>query len=313
MPGIAFLFKKRFHPARMDNQKKLFVAEQKITERQEREINFANEVKKEREIAEYESMNSSQGHDLRGSALKFMYSMPQSKNKNDNSSSSNNNSANSGNSFEPTLDANGDDPQVQLFKQKLLKKAQGNKEDEDNVNQIEYSAEIQQKNEEELYIKSHKNNHIAQSALERELGLKQRAAPTYEEQQQRHAFLHNAPIEGTYAKNMKVKHKPFNAIVRNVMCLRCGEWGHQSGDRECALKDHNPQDYVRQMREDPMSHMYRNSSSGNSRQNISSISADDGYESDPEAQFLASLSKREKKLLLIKLQVLFTYHFVVFS
>lgn len=28
--------------------------------------------------------------------------------------------------------------------------------------------------------------------------------------------------------------------LRNVRCMRCGEWGHQSGDRECALKDFNP-------------------------------------------------------------------------
>jgi hypothetical protein len=31
--------------------------------------------------------------------------------------------------------------------------------------------------------------------------------------------------------------KPFEVEVRNVRCLRCGNYGHQSGDRECPLKD----------------------------------------------------------------------------
>ena len=47
-------------------------------------------------------------------------------------------------------------------------------------------------------------------------------------------------------------HKPFNEVIRNVCCLRCGSWGHYSGDRECPLKDHNPLDQERQAREDPM-------------------------------------------------------------
>ena len=31
--------------------------------------------------------------------------------------------------------------------------------------------------------------------------------------------------------------KPFNVEVHNVKCLRCGNYGHQSGDRDCPLKD----------------------------------------------------------------------------
>jgi CBF1 interacting corepressor len=44
---------------------------------------------------------------------------------------------------------------------------------------------------------------------------------------------------------VKVTFKPFNKEVRNVRCMRCGEWGHRSGDRECSLKDFNPHDAAR--------------------------------------------------------------------
>ena len=102
---------------------------------------------------------------------------------------------------------------------------------------------------------------------------------------------------------------------RNVQCARCGEWGHRSGDRECALKDYNPNDYERQRREDPMQAFISNnntttttsssrSSSGGVLKMVTSPAfVDENGESDPEAEFLASLTRREKALLLKKLQV----------
>jgi len=58
--------------------------------------------------------------------------------------------------------------------------------------------------------------------------------------EEKFAFLKNAPIVAEYAKNVRVTHRPLGIEVRNVKCARCGEWGHTSGDRECALKDVNP-------------------------------------------------------------------------
>lgn len=101
-----------------------------------------------------------------------------------------------------------------------------------------------------------------------------------------------------------------------------------SGERECPLRDYNPNDYARQQREDPMRRMldapcadgghngggggsgggghYRNSSSGaggsGSVQKRSTF-VDEAGESDPEAEFLSTLTRREKKLLLRRLQV----------
>jgi CBF1 interacting corepressor len=57
---------------------------------------------------------------------------------------------------------------------------------------------------------------------------------------ERFPFLKDAPVEGEYTNSVKVNFKPMGIRLRNVRCLRCGEWGHQSGDRECALKDFNP-------------------------------------------------------------------------
>lgn len=47
--------------------------------------------------------------------------------------------------------------------------------------------------------------------------------------------------------------KPFGVEIRNVKCLRCGNFGHQSGDRECPLKDAvMPSEESRLKRDDPL-------------------------------------------------------------
>ncbi|PNY12724.1 putative zinc finger CCHC domain-containing protein [Trifolium pratense] len=73
-----------------------------------------------------------------------------------------------------------------------------------------------------------------------------RALPTEEEFE----VLKNAPRLET---GVAARAKPFGVEIRNVKCLRCGNYGHQSGDRECPLKDAiMPNEESRLKRDDPL-------------------------------------------------------------
>ncbi|CAI0441998.1 unnamed protein product [Linum tenue] len=62
--------------------------------------------------------------------------------------------------------------------------------------------------------------------------------------------LKNAPKLDT---GVASRSKPFGIEIRNVKCVRCGNFGHQSGDRECPLKDAiMPNEESRLKRDDPL-------------------------------------------------------------
>lgn len=320
MPGLSFLLKKKFHPARFDNQKRLFIAEQNQAEKNDREIQSAKEVQKEKEMQSYEAMGAMEARDPRSSALKFMYAAPQSK---DQLEGKNVKVMASLQDYESKIDqATGDDDMVRAFKAKIIQSKLNKLADlsssatsEQHVAGPTFIDPPPDLLDSHITSKSHTQSQ--QSALEREVGgRRSKAALTHTQLEERFACLKNAPMEGGYAKGIAVKHQPFNEVVRNVQCARCGEWGHRSGERECALKDYNPLDYARQQREDPMRNMEGNldprTSEGSSARAASSSSdamrrstafVDENGESDPEAEFLASLTRREKMLLLRKLQV----------
>jgi len=125
--------------------------------------------------------------------------------------------------------------------------------------------------------------------------------------------LKNAPSMGRYTEGLEINHKPLGIEVRKVRCARCGEWGHTSGDRECKMKDVNPNDGLRQQLEDPINSMYMRPTQleGNLQlkesirreldphandKDLLPLGPDD--EEDPEQEFLNSLSRKDKKKLL---------------
>ncbi|KAJ9556146.1 hypothetical protein OSB04_010760 [Centaurea solstitialis] len=62
--------------------------------------------------------------------------------------------------------------------------------------------------------------------------------------------LKNAPRLDT---GVAGRARPFGIEIRNVKCVRCGAYGHQSGDRECPLKDAiMPNEESRLKRDDPL-------------------------------------------------------------
>ncbi|XP_050234805.1 uncharacterized zinc finger CCHC domain-containing protein At4g19190 [Mercurialis annua] len=73
-----------------------------------------------------------------------------------------------------------------------------------------------------------------------------RSIPTAEEFE----VLKNAPRLET---GVAARAKPFGIEIRNVKCIRCSNYGHQSGDRECPLKDAiMPNEESRLKRDDPL-------------------------------------------------------------
>ncbi|KAK6116920.1 hypothetical protein DH2020_049295 [Rehmannia glutinosa] len=83
-----------------------------------------------------------------------------------------------------------------------------------------------------------------------------RALPTEEQFE----VLKNAPRLET---GVAGRAKPFGVEIRNVKCLRCGNYGHQSGDRECPLKDAiMPNEESRLKRDDPLTAILAQTDSG---------------------------------------------------
>lgn len=74
-----------------------------------------------------------------------------------------------------------------------------------------------------------------------------------ERDSERFAILQNAPTEGKHTETIDVHHRPFGVSLRNIKCKRCGEWGHQAGDRECPMR-HMPSeaDDANKARDDPL-------------------------------------------------------------
>ncbi|CAN7997167.1 unnamed protein product [Ixodes pacificus] len=134
---------------------------------------------------------------------------------------------------------------------------------------------------------------------------------------------YNAPREDFAKGNSEIRDQPFGIPVRNVRCIKCHKWGHINTDRECpmfnqagtsassgelALLDYTVGEgtLMKQMRDDglqlkpnALGHRFNSNQA-----NQLFIASDDEDANDPEVAFLKSLSGKQKKKLLMKLNKL---------
>lgn len=124
---------------------------------------------------------------------------------------------------------------------------------------------------------------------------------------------YNAPREDFAKDNKEIRDQPFGIPVRNVRCIKCHTWGHINTDRECPLFNQastssggvsmDPLELMKQMRDGGL--QLKTNALGH-RYNITQanqllIPSDDDDTNDPEVEFLKSLSTKQKRKLLLKL------------
>lgn len=132
----------------------------------------------------------------------------------------------------------------------------------------------------------------------------------------------NAPRDGHFndmgeVRNSIFNHKPFGIEVRNVKCLKCGEWGHSNFDRVCPLfgkvgdRDNPEFDIAQEQLEILSTRLTENSYHGykfkqGALQHVGDTlfdpSAEKKKHGELELEFLKTLEPAEKEALLARLE-----------
>ncbi|KAL6578649.1 hypothetical protein OROMI_008865 [Orobanche minor] len=119
-------------------------------------------------------------------------------------------------------------------------------DDEKKKQEIEKKLQEPSTDDASSSMKTETNPSVVEKKKPRPKDVFGRALPTEEEFE----VLKNAPRLET---GVAGRAKPFGVEIRNVKCLRCESYGHQSGDRECPLKDAiMPNEESRLKRDDPL-------------------------------------------------------------
>ena len=217
--ALAFLATKSWNPTNTNNQKALFLAQEKEKAREQSELEKALEIKKELKLDEERRLNPNYVEKKR---VNFLYEQP------------------------PGYVKKKDKTYLEAFD------PSGNNNNNDGLDEaarLAFSSATSSSN-------AANDKKDERYALQKEAGMPGRRDPaTLGQLQERFEWLKGAPTaQGRHTSaDAVVSIKPFGRELRNTKCARCRQWGHQIGDRECPMTGQLTEAGARQReREDPM-------------------------------------------------------------
>lgn len=273
--GLAFLTKKSFNPANWSNQKQVWEARQKDGIEKRRLAERESQLRREREEEDLARVMG--GEEARGrKALSFMYEagkVPGLDRKVDGGDGAENNiygelygatvnvddgNRNSGSSslFERQP---GDDDAAAAFRAMLARGTILGDQPDSSLQTLQGHVETKNANmsndeKEEDAINEARDRDL-RTNLEKAVGrgITSGSGVTLAQQFERFPMLKGAPRvlpkssgvaddgkESSETNVVGLNFKPLGQVLRNVKCLKCSQWGHSMGDRECGVSGWNP-------------------------------------------------------------------------
>ena len=256
MGGLSFLTKKNFNPANWRNQKAVWEARQNDENEKRRRTERNEQLKRERDDEDLaRARDAKEGDKV---ALKFMYGVPpgmEQKKKRDDEGYDDDEKDKDCKEGQPKFDVKrrpGDDEAAARFRMLFAQKSEQEQLQQQQRKELmdvqgnfsslpQGNGAIDDQDEMNGKMLSYEND--TRTALEKAVGRKASSSVgvSLEEQIARFPHLKHAPMaSGMAGTNVNVTFKPMGATIRNVRCMKCGEWGHAKGERECRLSGWNP-------------------------------------------------------------------------